>query len=71
MLLFYALLFFLSVSSVVSVPVHAGRSTPTPDQGHHPQEHKNQPATTSLGHRRPEDGYWVLKRPQVSGILLN
>ncbi|KAF8334444.1 hypothetical protein F5887DRAFT_991227 [Amanita rubescens] len=68
MLFFYALLFFLFCNSVVSTPLRS--NTPAPGQGRRPQGHGIQRSATSLGHRpatsqrRPEDGYWVLKRPQ-------
>ena len=74
MLFFYALLFFLFCNTVVSTPFRS--NTPGPGQGRHSQGRGIQRSATSLGHRpasqpRPEDGYWVLKRPQASGIYLN
>lgn len=59
MLFLCAWLFFLFGTPVLSIPVHPGSSTPATSQ-----EHEIQRATST-----PEDGYWVLKRPQVSGIL--
>lgn len=71
MLFFYALLFFLFFASVASTPLRS--STPGPGQERRHQGYAIQRAATSLGKRpaprRPEDGYWVLKRPQVSGML--
>jgi len=68
MQLLYAFIFFLFGTSVVSTPLRDDSRTPAPGQWRHHQGYGIQRAATSLGHRppalRPEDGYWVLKRPQ-------